>query len=51
MFFEGRYGTPFRRDPAVVEELKAARMIQEEAPHPWRQAEIRGISRMFGLPE
>jgi hypothetical protein len=26
-------------------------MIQEEAPHPWRQAEIRGISRMFGLPE
>jgi hypothetical protein len=35
----------------VVDRLKAARMIQEAAPRPWRQAEIRGISRMFGLPE
>lgn len=51
MFFEGKYGNPFRRDESVVEELKAARMIQDPAPLPWRQAEVRSLSRMFGLPE
>lgn len=51
MFFEGRYGTPFRRDDSVVEKLRDARMIQDQAPLPWRQAEVRSLSRMFGLPE
>lgn len=50
-YFEGRYGQPFERDEQVVEKLRAARMIQDAAPHPWRNAEIRGIARMFGLPE
>jgi hypothetical protein len=35
----------------VVEKLRAAKMIQDPAPHPWRDAELRGLARMFGLPE
>lgn len=50
-FFEGRYGTPFERDQEVVEKLKKARMLQPEAPLPWRRDEVRALSRMFGLPE
>ncbi|MFQ5873776.1 MAG: nitroreductase family protein [Dehalococcoidia bacterium] len=50
-FFEGRYGVPFHRDKRVVEELKAEGMIQPGAPLPWRREEIRGLARMFGLPE
>ncbi len=49
-FFEMRYGNPFRRDPQVVERLKEAKMIQEPAPHPWRNEEIRYLAQMFGLP-
>jgi nitroreductase len=51
MYFEGRYGVPFRRDPEVVERLRRERMLQEEAPLPWRREELRALSRMFGLPE
>lgn len=51
LYFEGKYGKPFRRDPAVVEKLKAAGMIRSEAPLPWREEEVRALSRMFGLPE
>lgn len=51
LYFEGRFGHPFKRDPAVVERLKAAGMIQAEAPLPWREEEVRALSRMFGLPE
>jgi nitroreductase len=51
IFFEGKHGMPFRPDPAVTEELKAARMIQRPAPLPWRKAELRALSRMLGLPE
>ena len=50
-FFEGRYGVPFERDPGVVEKLREAGMIQQEAPLPWRKDELRALSRMFGLPE
>ncbi len=50
-FFEGRYGVPFHRDQAVVDELEKAGMIQPGAPLPWRRQEIRGLARMFGLPE
>ncbi len=50
-FYEGRYGVPFHRDQRVVEELEAAGMIQPGAPLPWRRDEIRGLARMFGLPE
>jgi nitroreductase len=50
-FFEGRYGQPFERDPAVVDRLKAEGMLMREAPYPWRKDELRNLSRMFGLPE
>ncbi len=50
-FFELHYGHPFYREPAVVERLKAAGMIQEEAPFPWRMDEVRGLARKYGLPD
>ena len=39
------------RDPHVVVRLTAARMLQDPAPLPWRQAEIKTLARAFGLPE
>lgn len=51
VYFEGRYGRPFARDEGVVERLRAEGMIQADAPLPWRKAEVRALSQMFGLPE
>ncbi len=51
LYFEGEYGVPMERDPAVVEQLTQDKMIQEPAPLPWRKDEVRALSRMFGLPE
>ena len=50
-FFELRHPHPFYREPAVVERLTAAEMIQPTAPFPWRMDEVRGLARKFGLPE
>jgi nitroreductase len=50
LYFEGEYGTPFRRDAAVVEKLKEAGMIQAPAPLPGRQEEIRKLAERFSLP-
>jgi hypothetical protein len=50
LYYEGEYGTPFKRDPAVVERLKAARMIQEPAPLPGRTEEIRRLAEEYDLP-
>jgi hypothetical protein len=35
----------------VTEYLKREGMIQRPGPLPWRQQEVRMLSRMFGLPE
>jgi nitroreductase len=51
LYFEGRYGNPLRRDPHVVAKLKAAKMLQDAAPLPWRREEILTLARAFGLPE
>ena len=51
LYFEGRYGTPFERDKAVVQQLEADGMLQPAAPLPWRKDEVRALARMFGLPE
>ncbi len=51
LFFQGKYGSPFKRDPAVVAELEQAGMLQRQAPLPWRKAEIRALARLLGLPE
>jgi nitroreductase len=50
-FFELRHGNPFYREPAVVEQLRAAGMIQAGAPFPWRMDEVRGLAHKFGLPD
>jgi hypothetical protein len=50
-FFEVRYGHPFFREPAVVDRLAEAGMIQPGSPLPWRLAEVRALARKFGLPE
>ncbi len=50
-FFEMRYGHPFYREPAVVDRLTAAEMIQPTAPLPWRKDELRALARKFGLPD
>lgn len=41
LFSEMEYGKPFKEDPKVVEELKREKMIQQPAPLPWRQEELR----------
>ncbi len=50
LYFDGAYGTPFKRDDKVVEGLKEAGMIQAPAPLPGRQEEIRRLAERFGLP-
>lgn len=49
LFFEGEYGTPFRSDPGVVEELERDKMIQEPAPLPWRDAELKALAKAQDL--
>lgn len=51
LYFRGRWGTAFERDPEVVRELVEAGEIQENAPVEWRKAEIRALAGLFGLPE
>jgi nitroreductase len=51
LFFEGRYGRPFKRDEKVVEKLKEAKMITAPAPLPGRKDQLREWSRRYGLPE
>lgn len=50
-FFEGDCHTPFAEDPAVTDRQRAARLLQEPGPLPYRDMEVRMLSRMFGLPE
>jgi nitroreductase len=51
LFFEGNCDTPWREDPEVTENLKREGMIQQPGPFPYREQEVRMLSRMFGLPE
>jgi nitroreductase len=50
LYFEGEYGKPFKRDPAVVERLKQAKMITAPAPLPGRMDEIRRLAEEYDLP-
>lgn len=49
-FFLNRCGDAFPRDPEVVEGLKRDRMIQEQAPLPWRWAELEYLGRALQIP-
>ena len=44
-----RYGDPFPRSPAVVDELTEDRMFTEPAPMPWREEELEFLRRALGL--
>ncbi len=50
-YFLGKYGTPFPRDPKVVEELKQSKVLQAPAPIPGRKEELRRLARQLNLPE
>lgn len=49
MFFDMQVGVPFESDPAVEAELKEAKLIQQPAPLPWRDAELMYLMRALGL--
>ncbi len=51
LFFEGKVGTPFTRDPKVVERLTEAKLLQAPAPTPGRRDELMFLARMYGYPE
>ncbi|MEE9472764.1 MAG: nitroreductase family protein [Acidimicrobiia bacterium] len=51
LFSEMEYGKPFKTDPAVWDELREAKMLQEEAPLPWRDAELKYLMQALGLEE
>lgn len=51
LFFEGRWGQPFPRDEAVVEQLTKERLLQAPMPKPGRFEELKFLSRMYGYPE
>lgn len=51
LYFEGRVGQPFARDPKVVDELRKEGLIQDPAPLSNRKDEIRALARKLGLPE
>jgi len=49
--FWGSFDNPMHIDEKVVDYLREKKMIQAEAPAPWRMQEVAALSRMFGLPE
>jgi hypothetical protein len=51
LFFETEYGRPMKEDPQVVEELKQEKLIQEPAPLPWRDEELKYVVRGLGIEE
>jgi nitroreductase len=50
LYAEMRWGTPFGRDPAIVEDLVQEGLIQPAGPLPGRFEELEHLSRMFGNP-
>jgi nitroreductase len=51
LFFEMEYGRPMKEDPQVVDELKQAKLIQDAAPLPWRDEELKHVVRALGIQE
>jgi len=49
LFFEMEYGRPLKEDSQVVEELEREKMIQQQAPLPWRQEELRYLRKALSL--
>ncbi len=51
LFAEMEYGRAFQTDSAVWDELREAKMLQEEAPLPWRDEELKYVVRGLGIDE
>lgn len=51
LFHEGEYGKSFEVDTAVWDELRDKKMLQEEAPLPWREAELEYLQQALGLED
>jgi nitroreductase len=51
LFSEMEYGKAFQIDPAVWDELREEKMLQEEAPLPWRDEELKYVVRGLGIDE
>jgi nitroreductase len=51
LFSEMEYGSAFKIDPAIWDELREAKMLQEEAPLPWRDEELKYVVRGLGIEE
>jgi nitroreductase len=49
LFHMNKYGNPFPRSERVVEELQRDRMIQDQAPMPWREAELEYLKHALGI--
>lgn len=49
LFFEMEHGKPFEEDPEVIEELKREGLIQQPAPLPWREDELKYLSHALDL--
>jgi nitroreductase len=49
LFYDMEFGKPFESDPAVVDELKAAKLIQRPPTLPWREAELQYLIRAVNL--
>jgi nitroreductase len=45
LFHMNQFGNPFPRSEKVVEELKRDRLLQDQAPLPWREAELDYLQR------
>ena len=51
LFSEMEYGKPFKTSSEVWDELRQAKMLQEEAPLPWRDAELKYLVQALELEE
>ena len=51
LFSLGRFGSPFPRDEAVIDDLTDKGMLQPPAPLPGRFDELKFLARMYGYPE
>jgi len=51
LFFEMEYGRPMQQDPRTLEELKQAKLIQEAAPLPWRDQELKYVAHALGIED
>jgi len=51
LFSEMEYGKPFKTSSEVWDELRQAKMLREEAPLPWRDAELKYLMQALELEE